>query len=472
MTAVDITPYSSAREMLRAMEVGDISARELLDLHLDRIDQVNPGVNALVNLDPDRARLRAAEVDQARANGVPVGALAGLPIAFKDTHEVEGWVTSHGSVLRATHVSDHDDLVIARLRAAGVVPLGRSNVPEFAVGGHTSNALHGTTHNPYHLQRSAGGSSGGAAAALATGMIPIADGSDTGGSLRIPSSYCNVVGLRPSLGRVPTWPTLNAWETLSVSGPMGRTVADVAVLLSTMAGAACGVPQSLHTPAGLFDGRLSSDLEGLRVAVTSEVGAGMAIDADIVTVVESVATVASAGGALLEHAAPDLSGALEVFSVLRAWHFHEKFGPMVAANAESLGNSLVQNAAQGARLTGADVSRALVERTRLLSAVLQFFERYDVLLMPVTQAVPFPVHLDYPEWAGGVPVRHYLDWVAPCTAITAIGCPALSLPAGFTADGLPIGVQLVAAPGHDRLLLDVAHALEERLECASRRPPV
>ena len=248
----ELSTYSSARDQVAAVRAGRVSARELLDLHLDRIAEVNPRVGAVVSIDEERARTAAAEADQRQARGGELGPLHGLPWAFKDTHVVGGWLTTYGSPLRADNVPDEDEEVVARIRRAGVVVLGRTNVPEFAAGSHTFNRVFGTTSNPYDLTRSAGGSSGGAAAALATGMLPLADGSDMGGSLRNPASFCNVVGLRPSPGRVPQWPVQNAWETTAVSGPLGRSVEDVALLLSVVADPHPRVSTASETPGSFF----------------------------------------------------------------------------------------------------------------------------------------------------------------------------------------------------------------------------
>ena len=326
--------YSSAREMAAAVRGKEISARELLDLHLDRIERVNPHVKALVSLDPERAREQAAAADETLAGGGPVGPLHGLPFAFKDTHEVAGWRTTHGSPLLADHVSTYDDLVVERVRAAGAVPIGKTNVPEFAAGSHTFNPIFGTTLNPYDLGRSAGGSSGGAAAALAGGMVPLADGSDMGGSLRNPASFCNVVGLRPSVGRVPIWPTWNSWETLSVDGPLARDVADLALLLSVIAGPTDRSPQALATPGSVFAEPLRGDLTGVRVAWAPDLGGAVEVDHEVAAVVADQAAVLESGGARVVPAAPDLSGADETFRVLRAWLFDYKLADLLAAHPD------------------------------------------------------------------------------------------------------------------------------------------
>src|SRR3954463_16704461 len=260
-----ISVDSPARAMADAVRRREISARELLELHLARIAERNPELNAVVSLDEERARAGAAAADEATARGDGLGPLHGLPFAFKDTHDVAGWRTTYGSPLFADHVPDADDLVVERIRAAGAVTIGKTNVPEFAAGSHTFNRVFGTTLNPVDPSRSAGGSSGGAACALRAGMVPLADGSDMGGSLRNPASFCGVVGLRPSLGRVPSWPTDNLWETTSTSGPLARNVGDLALLLSVIAGPDVRVPTALAEPGAAFRDPRPADLAGLRV---------------------------------------------------------------------------------------------------------------------------------------------------------------------------------------------------------------
>ena len=291
MTGAHLTVESTAREMARAVRERQISARELLDLHLARIEERNGEVNAVVSLDAERARASAAAADESLAAGDPVGPLHGLPFAVKDTHLVAGWRTTFGSPLHADFVPDADTLAVERIRGAGVVLLGRTNVPEFAAGSHTFNTIFGTTRNPADLSRSAGGSSGGAAAALAAGMVPLADGSDMGGSLRNPASFCGVVGLRPSLGRVPDWPALNHWETLGVTGPMARTVGDVALLLSVMAGPDARAPQALGDPGATFASPEAAALQGLRVAWSVDLGGAFEVDHEVAALHEATGRV-------------------------------------------------------------------------------------------------------------------------------------------------------------------------------------
>ncbi|GAA1916770.1 amidase [Nocardioides lentus] len=455
-----ITPDSTARDQAGAVRAGEISARELLELHLDRIDARNGELTAIVSLDPERAREGAAAADEALASGAEVGPLHGLPFAFKDTHEVAGWRTTYGSVLYADHVPATDELIVERVRRAGVVVLGRTNVPEFAAGSHTFNRVFGTTLNPHDPTRSAGGSSGGAACALAAGMVPLADGSDMGGSLRNPASFCGVVGLRPSLGRVPTWPQPNHWETTSVGGPLARTVDDVALLLSVMAGPDPRAPQALGDPGSAFAPPLRGSLAGLRVAVTTDLGGAFACDREVAAVVAASAGTLASAGARVDDEVPDLREGEDVFRTLRAWHFQATFAERLAAHPDAFKTSLADNIRAGADLTGADVARAYAGRTTLAHRVREFFTTHDLLVLPASQVPPFPAEVEYPGAIDGVPTETYLDWMRAAYLVTVTGCPAVSVPFGRTADGLPVGLQLVAAHGRDRFLLECAAALE------------
>src|SRR5215212_9847662 len=266
-----------ATELAALVCTRQVSARELLDAHLERIDRLNPALNAVVTLDAEGARAAADAADAVLAAGKDVGPLHGLPVAHKDTHATGGMRTTWGSPLHADTVPAHDELVVTRLRAAGAIRVGKTNVPEFAAGSHTFNTLFGATHNPYRHGLSAGGSSGGAAAALAAGLVPIAEGSDMGGSLRNPAAFCNVVGLRPTPGRVPSWPSPIGWATLAVQGPMGRTVADVALQLSAIAGPDARVPISLESAGAAFAPPLDGSPAGLRVAWAPDLGGRVAV---------------------------------------------------------------------------------------------------------------------------------------------------------------------------------------------------
>ncbi len=459
----DLSVESTAREQAAAVRAREISARELLDLHLARIAERNPELNAIVSLDEDRARAGAAAADEVLASGAEVGALHGLPFAFKDTHGVAGWRTTYGSPLFADHVAESDDLIVERVRRAGVVVIGKTNVPEFAAGSHTFNRVFGTTLNPVDPTRSAGGSSGGAACALAAGMVPLADGSDMGGSLRNPASFCGVVGLRPSLGRVPEWPLFNQWETTSVGGPMARNVGDLALLLSVMAGPDPRAPQALGDPGATFAPPISGSLAGLRVALSVDLGGAFEVDEEVASVVTSAGPVIAAAGATVVEDHPVLAEADDTFRTLRAWHLQAKFGLMLAAAPSEFKASLADNIRAGESLTGADVARAYSQRTALSERMREFFagaDGYDVLVLPTAQVPPFPADQEYPTSINGRPMSSYLDWMRAPYLITVTGCPAISVPFGTTSDGLPVGLQLVAPHGRDRRLLEIAAALE------------
>jgi len=457
---VTISVDSPARHQAEAVRRRDISARELLDLHLQRIASLNPRLTAIVSLDEERARAGAAAADDHLARGGPLGPLHGLPFAVKDTHDVAGWRTTYGSPLFADHVPERDDLVVERIRHAGAVIIGRTNVPEFAAGSHTFNRVFGTTRNPLDPSRSAGGSSGGAAAALAACMVPLADGSDMGGSLRNPASFCGVVGLRPSLGRVPSWPATNQWETTSVSGPLARNVGDVALLLSVMAGPDPRAPQALGNPGHSFLPPLHGSLAGLRVGWTSDLGGLLEVDARVAAVVEEAGRTMVRAGAHVYTGHPDLALADDTFRTLRAWHFQAVFGDLLRQHPDGIKDSLARNIRAGERLSGADVARAYQQRTVLSETMREFFTHYDVLALPVSAVPPFPVDDEYPTEINGTPMDDYLSWMRSAYLISVTGCPAISVPAGTTPEGWPVGLQLVAPHGHDRRLLEVAAAYE------------
>ncbi|SHN45871.1 amidase [Cryptosporangium aurantiacum] len=460
-----------AVELAQRLRRRDVSARDVVAAHLDRIERVNPAVNAIVTLDAEGALTAAAAADEAVARGAEPGPLHGLPIAFKDTHDTAGMRTTYGSPLLADNVPAFDELVVQRIQDAGAIRIGKTNVPEFAAGSHTFNTLFGVTRNPYNLGRSAGGSSGGAAAALAARLIPIADGSDMGGSLRNPASFCNVVGFRPTPGRVPTYPNDNPWDTIGTSGPMGRTVADVALLLSAIAGPDRRSPIALETPGDAFRVPLERDLAGLRVAWSPTLG-GLPISADVSAVLSGAPAVFAELGCVVEEAEPDLSEADLVFRTLRANAFELAFGASYDARPDAFKPALAWNIAQGRGLSRGDVGRATAAWARTYRAAAAFFDVYDVLIAPVSQVAPFDVDEEYPRIVAGQEQHSYLDWMRSAYHVTVLGAPAISVPAGFTPDGLPVGLQIVTRPRSDLLTLQVAAAFEAATGHGRRRPPL
>ncbi len=460
-----------ATELAALLRAGEISARELLALHLARIEQTNPVVNAIVTHTVEHAESMAAAADEHLARtGTTLGPLHGLPVAHKDLALVAGVRTTFGSPLFADHVPEHTDLAVSRLHAAGAVMVGKTNTPEFGAGSQTFNPVFGATRNPYDLDRTCGGSSGGAAVALRCGMVAIADGSDMGGSLRNPANFCNVVGLRPSPGLVPTWPSNYPWGSLSVQGPMGRTVGDLALQLSAMAGWDPRAPLSAGSDPQRFAVPLQpAELRGLRVGVSADLG-DLPLDPAVRAAVAATADLLSGVGAQVEPADLGWAGADEAFETLRAFQFELGYGALYDRSGGKMKATVQANIEAGRALAGVDIGRAERLRGRLMERAATFFERFDVLLCCVSQVPPFPLSEEWVSAIDGVPMGSYIEWMRSCSRVSVTGCPALSVPAAFTAEGLPVGVQLVGSPRGDRALLEIAAALEAVLDTGSRQP--
>lgn len=457
--------------MLRRREV---SAREVVSAHIARVEAFDPVINAIVTRTFDAALSRAAACDEAMAGGRALGLLHGLPVAHKDLADTAGVRTTYGSPLFAANVPQHDALVVQRMAQAGAISLGKTNVPEFGAGSHTVNPVFGATRNPYHRGRSAGGSSGGAAAALAARLITLADGSDLGGSLRNPASFCNVVGLRPSPGRVPSWPVADVASMVSVAGPMARTVADTALLLAVLAGPDPRVPLALDRPPPAVSdpaqirALLGRDLTGIRIAWSTDLG--LPVEPGVLEVLAPARQVLAGLGGEVIDAAPDLGGADEVFRTFRAFAFATFRADLLATHPDLVGPNVTWNIQQGLKLTTADLSRATVLRAELAGRISAFFADVDVLACPVSQVAPFDVNLDWVHEINGRPLHTYLDWMASAYLISATGLPAISVPAGFTTGNLPVGLQLVGRRRGEWDLLAVAHAFETATGYAARVP--
>lgn len=457
--------------MLRDREV---AAREVIAAHIERIEAVDGAVNAVVTRCFEQAMDKARAADQSLARGDAPGLLHGLPVAHKDLAETAGVRTSYGSPLFASYVPDFDALVVERMAAAGAISLGKTNTPEFGAGSHTVNPVFGATCNPYDLSRSAGGSSGGAAAALAARMVCLADGSDLGGSLRNPASFCNVVGLRPSPGRVPRWPVTDPADTLGVQGPMARTVADAALLLAVQSGPDPRVPLALDAPPPALAAPadvtrvLAQDMSGLRVAWSADLG--LPVEPEVRAVLAPAREVLAGLGCQVRAAAPDLTGGDEVFRTFRALRFATAFGPLLRDHPADVGPNVTWNTERGQELTVADLGRATVRWAALAERVSAFFAEFDVLACPVSQVAPFDVDLDWVHEIDHVPQESYLDWMRSAYLISVTGLPALSVPAGFTPAGLPVGLQLVGRRRADWRLLAVAAAFEQATGHARAAP--
>jgi amidase len=455
---IDALCLRPATELAALLHTGQVSAREVLAAHLDRIGRVNPAINAIITLLPEQAMARAAELDDAFASSGPAGPLHGLPIAHKDLIATAGVRTTFGSPLFADFVPQDDALLVQRVRQAGAVMIGKTNVPEFGAGSHTFNPLFGATKNPYDLARTPGGSSGGAAAALAAGLLPVADGSDVGGSLRNPASFCGVVGFRPSFGRVPDPQSPADPDRLGVLGPMGRTVPDAALLLSVMAGPHAADARSLPEPGLAFAPPLAFP-GPVRIAFAPAADGQMPFEPEVVALVAAARGSFEALGEVAD-AFPDLTGARETFFTLRAKGYAAMLGSSFPADRDRIKDTVVAEVERGLALTGDDIARARAARRRIDAAVSAFFHDFDALVLPVSQVLPFPVEVEWPTQVAGQPMANYIDWMASCWTITVTGCPSISVPCGLTPAGLPVGLQIVTAPGDDLLALRLAAAFE------------
>ena len=449
----------SAVELARLIRAKGLSAREVVGAHLAQIERVNPGVNAIVTLVADQALERARLADEAFARGDAVGPLHGLPIAHKDLQPTQGIRTTFGSPIYRDFVPAEDSLLVERLRHAGAIVVGKTNTPEFGAGSQTFNPVFGSTLNPYDRTKTCGGSSGGAAVALATGMLPIADGSDMGGSLRNPASFCNIVGLRPSPGRVPTWPTATAWSTLSVDGPMGRSVADVALLLSAMAGPDARSPISLSDSGSVFAAPLDRGFKGVRIAWWKNLG-GVPVDRRVRDVVNAQRSVFESHGCIVDDAEPDFTDFDPVFKTVRALAFVTGVAPRVAGHREQVKETILWEIDRGERLTAAEIAWAETKRSELYDRMRRFMKRYDFFVLPSTQVPPFDVNRPYVTEIDGVAMETYIDWMKSCYYISLVGNPAISVPCGFTPEALPVGLQIVGRHRDDWGLLQMAHAFE------------
>ena len=446
----------------------ELSARDVLEAHLTQIARVNPQVNALVTLAAESARERALAADEAAARGEFLGLLHGLPIAHKDLAETRGMRTTFGSPIFKDYIPDFSTLLVERAQRAGAITIGKTNTPEFGAGSQTFNPVFGATRNPWDLTKTCGGSSGGAAVALACGMLPIADGSDFGGSLRNPASFCSVVGFRPSPGRVPNVPSRNAWSPLSVVGPMARNVQDVALFLSAIAGPDARAPLSIHEPGARFAETLERDCRGLRIAWCANF-AGLPFDPRVSDVVNAQRRTFEEIGCITEDANPDFSGADEAFKTLRALNFYQQYNSLLG---QPIKRTVVDEIERGARLTGPEIARAEILRSQLFARIGEFMTRYDFLVLPVVQVPPFDIEQEYVTEIAGQRMESYVDWMRSCYFISVTGLPAISVPAGFTEEGLPVGLQIVGRHHDDFSVLQMAHAYEQATGISHHFPPL
>lgn len=460
----------SARETVSRLRRRDVSPVELTELALDRIATIDHSVNAVPTVCAERALARARAIASAAPPDDERGWLAGLPVVVKDLVDVAGVRTTYGSRIFADHVPDRSAIEAQRLEERGAVILGKSNTPEFGAGANTFNEVFGATRNPWDTRLTCGGSSGGAAVALATGMAWLADGSDLGGSLRTPAAFCGVVGLRPSPGRVPHGPSETPFQTLSVTGPMAREVRDVALMLDAQAGFDARDPLSLDAPAEPFASVVERNPAPQRIAFSRDLAGVTPVDPEVAAICRTAAMRFGELGAEVEEACPDLRAATAAFTVLRAASFAATMAPLLGSHRNLLKPEMIWNIEHGLALNADAIGRAERQRGAMQAALTMFLGDFDLLCCPAAVSPPFPVEQRWLETLGNHRFPSYIDWVAVTYAITLSGCPALSLPCGFTTAGLPVGLQLVAPPRGEARLLALAAALEDRLNVRAAVP--
>jgi amidase len=463
--------FTSAVEMARLIRTKKLSAREALAEHLKQVEKVNPKVNAIVTLVAEMAHTAAAKADEMQARKEKLGPMHGLPVAHKDLLDTRGIRTTYGSPLLRDNIPAEDDIVVERMHLAGAITIGKTNTPEFGAGSQTFNTVFGATRNPYDLTKTCGGSSGGAAVALACGLVPVASGSDAGGSLRNPAAFCNVVGFRPTVGRVPNPKASFGWSTLSTSGCLGRSVADLALALSTIAGPDSRAPLSIEEPGERFARSLDRSFKGVRVAWFKDLG-GVPFDARVRAVVDAHRATFESLGCVVEQAEPDFAPAEISFRVIRAWNSAHMYGDRLRQHPDAFKDTLKREIEDGLRLTGTDLARAEVARVEIWRRFQRFLESYEYFVLPTTQVPPFDIETPYPAAIADTKFDHYIDWMKSCWYISATGNPAASVPGGFTPEGLPVGVQIVGRNKQDFVVLQLAHAFEQATGFGRRRPAI
>jgi amidase len=455
-----MTPVLGAAEIARRVAAREMSATEVVEAALERVSRLNPELNAVVTLN-DRALDDARSLDRRIANGEQVGALVGVPVGIKDVTQVAGLRTTFGSPLYKDHVPEEDALVVQRLRAAGAIILGKTNTPEFAAGGNTWNDVFGRTRNPWDPSKSAGGSTGGGAVGLATGMIALAEGTDLGGSLRIPASFCGVLGLRPSPGLVPTHPSDFVWDTLQVTGPMGRSAEDVALMLQAVAGPSPYAPLQQPIAGRDFVGAVrAGPRKGLRVAYCSDI-AGIGVDPGVESACRRAADSLVGGGIAVERIDLDLSLGRDAFLALRGLWFVTWMQQRLHRLVE-FGINVKNNTKAGLAGAVGDLGAAEAIRGQIWHRFRELFERYDHLLTPTMAVPPFPVEQNYPDAVAGKTMKTYVDWIAPTFVLSLTGLPVASVPCGLDPDGMPVGMQVVGPPEGEEAVLALAAVLQTR----------
>src|ERR1700684_643825 len=459
--------HETACAVVEKLKSGEVTPLDLLGVLEKRIAEVDGKVNALPTLCFDRARDRAKAMKKTR--GGERGLPAALPVPIKDLTNVEGVLTTQGSPIYKDHIPARSDILVEHLENNGGVIYAKSNTPEFGAGANTFNEVFGATRNPWDTSRSAAGSSGGAAVALATGMAWLAHGSDMGGSLRNPASFCGIVGLRPSIGRVAHTPHFKVDRNLGVQGPMARNVEDLALLLDAMSGENPTDPLSLPALPASFLSAARSGRRPKRIAYSPDLGI-TPVDPEIAAITRKAAGRFAEAGAIVEDAHPDLREAHQCFHVLRAFDFAISKAELLRTRRDQLKPEVIWNIEEGLKLTVGQLERAEAQRVAMTARTLEFFKTYDLLLAPATIVAPFPVENRYVAECAGKKFDNYAEWLGIVYAIPLVCCPALSLPCGFTASGLPVGLQMVAPPRGEAQLLAGARVLEDILGVRGTTP--
>ena len=471
MTATDLC-FTPAAALVRLFRRKKVSPLEVTRAVLDRIEAVNPVLNAYCTVATDSALRAARAAERAVMRGERLGLLHGVPVSIKDLTETKGIRTTWGSKIFENHIPAEDALVVERLRAAGAIVLGKTNTPEFGSGANTYNAVFGATRNPWNPKLTCGGSTGGGAVALATGLGPLAEGSDLGGSLRTPAAFCGVVGFRTSPGLVAVHPTPLAWDTYGVHGPMARTVRDTALMLAAIAGPDPRAPISYPVDPREFRRAVERpSVRGLRIAWSPDLGV-CPVDPEIRRVTAAAPRVFERLGAQVDAAHPDFSGVLDVVLVSRGARQAAAHAEKLAKWRDVMQDSLVKNIEYGLALTADDIGRCERLRTTLWHRVREFYARWDLIIAPTTAIPPFPVELPFPTDVGGKPMTSYIEWLLPTYCFTVVGVPAITVPCGFTRDGLPVGLQIAGPWRGEAQVLRAAAAFEAAQPWAHLRPPI
>ena len=460
----------TARQAVDLLKNKKVSPLELINAALERIEQTDGAINALPTICADRARHHAQRLMEMQSdNDTPRGQLHGLPVAIKDLKDVAGVRSTRGSPIYANHVPETSDRLVTNIESRGGVVLAKSNTPEFGAGANTFNEVFGKTRNPWNTDLTCGGSSGGSGAALAAGQIWLATGSDLGGSLRIPASFCSVVGLRPTPGRVAHGPRADPYGTLSVEGPMGRNVGDVALLLDAQSGSYKWDPLSLPSPETSFVDSADTPAVPARVAYTSNLGIAT-VDASVVEVGRRAVSTFEGMGSRVDEATIDLGDAEDTFQTLRGTQYVAGVGRLLADHRDLLKDEVIWNIEHGLSLTPEQIGLAEVARGGIINRTARFFETYDVLVCPTVLTPPFDVDIRFLTEVEGVELPTYIGWLLMTFALTLTGCPIISVPCGFTESGLPVGVQIMAPWKEEAYLLSVASAFEQEVGISESVP--